>query len=75
MLELLKEKGEVTKQKNIEIAQLDKAQRDYIFESAELKAEHGISLPNMPQPTLESYNIDDVPLNVEDANNQVSGSQ
>jgi len=71
-LQLLKEKGAVVKQKNVEIAQLDKAKREYLVDSAEMKAAHGISLPNIPEPKLENYDIEDMPLHVDD-NNTVSG--
>jgi hypothetical protein len=56
--ELIKEKGEVTKQKNIEIANMDQALRKYIVDGAKLKADTGMELPDLPLPDLEDYHIE-----------------
>lgn len=60
--EFLKEKGEVTKQQNIEEAQIFESKNRFNIEKAKLESESGIDVPVEPEPVLTSYEIDEIPL-------------
>lgn len=55
--ELLKEKGEVTKQKNIEIAAIYEAQLKFLIEKSKLELQGASPIPEIEPPQLEEYDI------------------
>lgn len=53
--EMLKEKGETTKQENIEIAQMYKTHTDFLIDKTKLELDYGVIIPDLIQPKLKAY--------------------